>query len=402
MKRRTLITLPFPATVASLLGSGAIAQPSPLKITGVRLVRLREIREVGWLEPAWSPGRRNRYTVGGGAALEIQTNEGLTGLGPQVPDSYLPAVTKQLVGQDPFDTEKLNASLARHARGNAYSGMGCVDIALWDLVGKTSNRPLYKIFGGGREKVPAYASMVQLSTPEERGRLAGRLADEGWKAIKLRLHHESLREDIRTVEEVRKAAGERMAILTDANQAQSANHDQPGVHWDLRRAIETAQELERLGCYFLEEPLPRYAFDRLAELNSKVEIAIAGGENNPYFHEFTTMVKSGAYDILQPDALVCGGLTVLRKIAALAEAFEMPVIPHHAKGNIGAVAQLHLIATWPRSPYLEILHDPPIADYRNTMAILKDPPLVNSDGDVAVPQGPGLGIELNPDLVLPS
>ena len=90
----------------------------------------------------------------------------------------------------------------------------------------------------------------------------------------------------------------------------------------------------------------------------------------------------------------------MRKIAALAETFEMEIIPHHAKGNIGAVAQLHLIATWPHSPYLEILHDPPIADYRTVMAIFKDPPRVDSEGKVAVPQGPGLGVELNPDLVV--
>ena len=146
-------------------------------------------------------------------------------------------------------------------------------------------------------------------------------------------------------------------------------------------------------------PLPRYAFDRLAELNSKVELPIAGGENNPYLHDFATMVKTDAYDILQPDALVCGGLTVLRKIGALAESFELEVIPHHALGQLGAVAQLHLISTWRNSPYLEILHDPPVADYRNKMAIFKDPPRVAPDGTVAVPQSPGIGVELNPDLL---
>jgi L-alanine-DL-glutamate epimerase-like enolase superfamily enzyme len=157
--------------------------------------------------------------------------------------------------------------------------------------------------------------------------------------------------------------------------------------------------LARLGCSLFEEPLPRYAHERLAELNRKVEIPIAGGENNPYLHEFATMVKNGIYDILQPDALVCGGLTVLQKIAALAESFEMQVIPHHARGQLGAIAQLHLIATWRHSPYLEILHDPPVADYRNNMAIFKDPPRVDPDGTVAVPQSPGIGLEIDPDLV---
>ena len=399
MHRRTFFQLSFPSALASLLAGRSFAAPAPLKITDVRLIRLKEIREVGWMEPAWSPGRRNRYAVGGGAAVEIVTDQGLSGIGPGVPESYLPRVRELLVGQDPFDTEQLNANLAQRARGGSYAGMGCIDIALWDLVGKACGKPLYKLFGGGRDKVPAYASMVQLSTPEERGRLAGQLADDGWPAIKLRLHHQTMKDDIRTVEEVRKAVGDRMVILTDANQAQTANHDQAGVRWDIRRAIETARELERLGCYFLEEPLPRYAFHRLAELNSKVELPIAGGENNPYLHDFAAMLRTGAYDILQPDALVCGGLTVLRKIAALAEAFEMEVIPHHAKGQLGAIAQLHLIAVWKNCPYLEILHDPPIADYRNNMAIFKDPPRVGPDGMMAVPQSPGIGLELNPDLV---
>ena len=401
MDRRKFFQVPFTAALASLLAERAVSSPGPLKITGIRLVALREVREVGWMEPAWSPGSQVRHAVGGGEFVEIRTDQGLTGIGPDVPESYLPQVQEQLIGQDPFDTERLNHRLARHARGNAYRGMGCIDVALWDLVGKACNKPLHQLFGGGVEKVTAYASMIQLSTPEERGRLAGRLSEEGWKAIKLRLHHPTLKEDLRTVEEVRKAVGDRMEILTDANQAQSASHDQPGVRWDLRRAVETARELERLDCYLLEEPLPRFAFDRLAELNGKVEIPIAGGENNSYLHEFATMVREGAYDILQPDALVCGGLTVLRKIAALAEAFERAIIPHHARGQLGALAQLHLISTWRHCPYLEILHDPPIADYRNNMAVFKDPPQVDPDGMIAVPQSPGIGVEIDPDLLEP-
>jgi len=399
MDRRTFLHLPFTAALAPLIAQRVVSAPGPLRITDIRLIRLREIREVGWMEPAWSPGSRVRYAVGGGAVVEILTDQGISGIGPDVPESYLPAVREMMAGQDPFDTERLNHKLARYARGSAYRGMGCLDVALWDLVGKACGQPLHKLFGGGRSKVTAYASMVQLSAPEERGRLAGKLADDGWKALKLRLHHPTMKEDLRTVEEVRKAVGDRMVLLTDANQAQSSSHDQPGIRWNLRRAIETARELERLGCYLLEEPLPRYAYERLAELNRKVEIPIAGGENNPYLHEFATMVKNGIYDILQPDALVCGGLTVLQKIAALAESFEMQVIPHHARGQLGAIAQLHLIATWRHSPYLEILHDPPVADYRNNMAIFKDPPRVDPDGTVAVPQSPGIGLEIDPDLV---
>ena len=100
-----------------------------------------------------------------------------------------------------------------------------------------------------------YASMILLSTPEERAELAGSLMEDGWKAIKLRLHHDSIQEDIRTVQLVREAVKDSMEIMVDANQAQSHGKWQPGVIWDFRRALETAKLLEELGVYWLEEPL---------------------------------------------------------------------------------------------------------------------------------------------------
>ena len=124
-----------------------------------------------------------------------------------------------------------------------------------------------KLWGAQKNSVPAYASMIQLSTPEERARMAVQLKSEGWHAIKLRLHYETMREDVNLVATVRKAVGDEMVIMTDAYQAQSATGWQPGVRWDFRRAVETARELEKLNVYWLEEPLPRYDLDGLAELN---------------------------------------------------------------------------------------------------------------------------------------
>ncbi|MCW5977562.1 MAG: mandelate racemase/muconate lactonizing enzyme family protein [Bryobacteraceae bacterium] len=391
MDRRSFLLLPL-ALKRAFAGR--------LKITDVRVTGLRTVRTLGTLEPAWNPGGEMAFTEGGGSFIEVTTDQGLTGIGPGIAPDVLPAVKAQLVGKDPFDTEQHAARLRYYARGMAYRGSACVDIALWDLIGKACGQPLYKLFGGAKDKVTAYASMIRLSTPEERAELARKLKAEGWKAIKLRLHHETLREDIRTVEAVRKAVGDGMVIMTDANQAQASGNWQPGVLWDLRRAIETARELERLDCYWLEEPLPRYAFDHLAELNSKVEIAIAGGENNPGLHEFRQMLEKGAYDILQPECLVAEGITGLRKIGALAELYGKEMAPHNGGRYIGVVAHLHLIASWPHARYLEVLHDPPIGDYRPAFAIFRNPPLVGADGAVEMPQGAGLGVEIDPDLVL--
>lgn len=372
---------------------------SRLKITEIRLIPLKTLEEIGALEPAWDPGGKMLFHRGGGSFVEIHTDQGLVGIGPGVDPGLLPALQARLVGQDPFDVEQHAATLRYYAAGAPYRGSAGVEIALWDLIGKACGQPLYKLWGGGRDRAPAYASMVLLSTPEERAELAGRLKGEGWQAIKLRLHHESMREDLRTVEAVRQAVGDGMTIMVDANQAQSSGNWQPGVRWDYRRALETARELQELGCYWLEEPLPRYAFADLARLNDAVTLPIAGGENNRGLHEFLQMLREGAYDILQPESMVSGGLCELRKIGVLTEAFGKRVAPHHGGRGLGTIAHLHLVASWPHAPYLELLHDPPAGDYRHGFSILQEPPVVDSSGYVAVPRGPGLGVEINQELI---
>jgi L-alanine-DL-glutamate epimerase-like enolase superfamily enzyme len=377
----------------------AVERPPPLRITDVRLVRLKTVREAGSLEPAWDPGGRMTFRVGGGQYLEVHTHQGLVGIGPALDERLLPAVNEQLQGRDAFDVEAHAGRLEYYARGHVRRGSASVDIALWDLIGKASGQPLSKLWGGDRERVPVYASTIQLSAPRRAASLAAELLEEGWKAVKLRLHHESLEEDIRTVEAVRAEVGDRIELMADANQAQSPGTWQPGVRWDLQRAAETARELQRLGCSWLEEPLPRYAFDQLAELNRLVELPIAGGENNRGLHEFRWMLERGVYDILQPDSLVSGGITELRKIGALAEAAGKRVVPHHGGGGIGTVAHLHLVAAWPHAPYLELLHEPPIGSYEHRFGIFRDPPTVDATGHMSVPQGPGLGVEIDPELV---
>jgi D-galactarolactone cycloisomerase len=370
-----------------------------LKVTHVRLVPLKTVREAGSLQPAWDTGGRMTFRVGGGAYLEVHTDQGLVGIGPALDESLLPAMNEQLAGRDPFDIDAHATRLEYYSRGHTRRGSASVDIALWDLIGKACGQPLYKLWGGGKEKVPVYASTIQLSTPERTPLLAAQLLEEGWKAVKLRLHHETLEQDIRTAEAVRAEVGDRMEIMADANQAQSPGTWQPGVQWDLARAVETTGELERLRFGWLEEPLPRYAFDLLSELNRLVALPIAGGENNSGLHEFSWMLERGVYDILQPDSRVSGGITELRKIGALAESFGKRVVPHHGGGGIGTIAHLHLVASWPHAPYLELLHDPPIGSYRHRFAIFKHPPVVDPTGCLSLLEGPGLGVEIDPDLV---
>ena len=209
-----------------------------LKIIDVKVVNLKVIREAGKMEAAWNPGTVNTYNVGGGSVVEIHTDQGLVGIGPGVDSALAGAAKAQLVGKDPFDTEQHQARLRYYAGGVSYRGGANLDIALWDLIGKACGQPLYKMWGGAKDRVMPYASMIKLGTPEERAELAVKLLADGFRAIKLRLHHELMREDLRTVEAVRKATGGKMTIMVDANQAQSGGNWQPGVVWDFRTGTD--------------------------------------------------------------------------------------------------------------------------------------------------------------------
>jgi len=373
---------------------------SNITVTDVKIVNLRTVEHVGELEPAWSPGRKMSFDIGGGSYTEVHTDAGITGIGPGMHPMLLDGVKAYLVGKDALEIEQHAVALNYYAQNIHYQGVAGVDMALWDIMGKAANLPLYKLWGGVKDKVIPYASMVVLSTPEERAEQARSLQDGGWKAIKLRCHHDTISEDIRTVEMVRDAVGDDMTIMVDGNQAQSSGDWQPGVRWSHQRAYDTAVELQDLGVYWLEEPLKRYDFDGLAELSAKVEMPIAGGENNPGLNEFVQICEQDVYGLLQPESMVMNGMTNLRKVGVLAELYGKEIVPHHGGGNIGVIAHMHLVASWRNAPFMELLNDPPIGSYKHKFSIMANAPEFDGEGYMALPQGPGLGIEIAQDLIL--
>lgn len=367
-------------------------------------VRVREIvlhRAVGALEPAWEPGGRYQIARGGGSVVEVITDSGLVGIGPGVKGRIVEAARAVLVGQRLALGESIDLLWSRlQYRMAGQSGMAGVDIALWDLLGKQRQQPLWRLWGGTRDRVPAYASCIALGTPTERAALAAGLLQQGWRAIKLRLHAATLREDVAIVAAVRAAVGDRLTILCDANQAQSIGDWQPGVRWDFERALQTAKELEQLGCGWLEEPLPRYAFGELRRLRDQVALPIAGGENLR-LHEFAFALAAGAYDILQPDAMVTDGLTGLLRVGEATRRHGMPCAPHHGGRGLGTIAHLHAVAAWAHAPYVEVLHDPPIGDCAHGFAVLQPAPAIDGNGMLAAPSGPGLGVAIDPASLAP-
>ncbi|MDA0597046.1 MAG: mandelate racemase/muconate lactonizing enzyme family protein [Chloroflexi bacterium] len=371
-----------------------------IKVTDVKIVNLRTVKHVGKIEPAWSPGRDMSFDIGGGSFTEVHTDAGITGIGPGMHLMFVDAVKEYLVGRSAFAVEDHAVALNYYVPNLHYQGTAGVDMALWDIIGKAANLPLYKLWGGEKEKIIPYASMVALSTPEERAEQASSLKEQGWQAMKIRIHNESIADDIKIVEAVRDAVGQDFTIMVDANQAQSSGMWQPGVMWNFKRAYETAVELQDLDVYWLEEPLKRYDFEGLAELNAKVEMRIAGGENNPGLHEFVQMCDMDTYKLLQPESMVMNGMTNLRKIGNLAELHGKEIVPHHGGGNIGVIAHQHLVASWRHAPFMELLHDPPIGHYKNKFSIMANAPEVDSEGFMPLPTGPGIGIEIDPDLII--
>jgi L-alanine-DL-glutamate epimerase-like enolase superfamily enzyme len=366
-----------------------------IKITNIRNVPLKTVKDLGSY-PDWL-GNPRAIRIGGGAFVEVQSDQGIAGIGPAMDETLLPAVKNLLVGADPFDVD-LHAERLYEVRGVGNRGTAGVEIALWDLIGKAANQPLYKLWGGGRDKIAPYSSMLRLSTPEERADIAVKLKAEGWQAIKYRSSFPTMKEDIRLVEVARAAVGDDWGIMCDGNKATLNYASQKGVPWDFTRAAATAKEYQRMNVYWLEEPLPRYDYDGLAALNSLVEMKLAGGEGNRGIHEFRMLLEKGCFDIVQPEVML-EGPTHLRKIAVIAESMNKLCIPHVGDSRLGTICDLHLVASWPNAPYLEIFNDRPIGNYEYPFSIFENPPTLDKEGYFNLPQGPGLGMTIKKEFL---
>ncbi len=368
-----------------------------MKITDIQVMQLDGPALDRPLEPAWAPG--STWRRWGGTIVQVFTDEGIVGIGsPGYTVSPLIEswIKPQLIGTDPF-------ALEQHARifDNAGTAWG-IEIALWDIIGKACGQPVYKLWGGYRDRVPAYASFIEVGTPEQRSDDVLGVSDAGWRAAKLRIHDATLQQDIAQVEAVRLAVGNDFTLLVDANQAQQPGtlQPEPGPVWRYERALQTARELEKLGVFWLEEPLGRYDFDNLTRLAESVDLLIAGGENNIGLHEYRWLIDRNCYDVLQPEAMVGQTMTQIRKACAYAEMHHKLCAPHHGGGGLGFIAHLHLCAAIRNCPYVEVFHEPggltsDLFQWYLTEPIQLDP----KDGCMVLPQKPGLGVELDQDKI---
>ncbi len=339
--------------------------------------------------------------------IKVHTDEGIVGIGEvdSAPEAVHALVTAPgshaiansfhnlLVGEDPTDVERLWQKMYRGMnyigrRGIALHALSGIDIALWDIKGKVAGKPISELLGGAiRDKVRAYASMLMPDTTEETAARVRALRDEGFTAVKLGWGPlgKDPAHDVRLAAAAKEAAGVG-DILIDAGLGYVA---------DAKTAIGVARELEQLGVYWLEEPFEPDEYEAYAELADAVDIRVAAGEQDTTVWGFRELIERGHVDLVQPDVTRCGGITELMRIAAFARERGVETVPHAWKSGIIKAASLHVNAVLPDGTFQEYC----VADTPINQTLVRERMPVDANGFVAVPTGPGLGIELDEDVL---
>jgi L-alanine-DL-glutamate epimerase-like enolase superfamily enzyme len=343
--------------------------------------------------------------VGPNLLVRVRTDEGIAGWGECSPmDNRLVAahlehtVGRLFVGRDPFDVEALvekafvsTYKVAGQSMAMAVSG---VEMALWDIMGKALGQPIYKLLGGAyRKKIRVYASSIsrEITPADEAKRLGDLIEKHGFTAVKVRVGSVfGFDEDqwpgrsVDLVREVRAALGDSIEIMVDGNSCYTAP-----------RAIQLGRILEGFGVFHFEEPCPYWDLRSTAKVAAALDLPIAGGEQDWDLRRFREMLEINAVDIVQPDLIKAGGFSVCKKIAHLAEAFGCVCTPHQTQ-PFGTVANLHFAASTPNVRYAQEYNIEPHPLWHR---LFREPVLEVKDGCLTVPEGPGLGVEINEEVL---
>jgi L-alanine-DL-glutamate epimerase-like enolase superfamily enzyme len=273
-----------------------------------------------------------------------------------------------------------------HSKGFVLEAMSAVDMALWDIMGKALGQPVHRLLGSyGRTTLSVYASSLLLKPVDELVREAERLAAQGFKAMKLKIG-QGVEIDVRNVQAIRKALGAGVQLMVDAN-----------CSYDTLTAMQLGRRLEAEGVAWFEEPLVPENLEGYVRLCQALDMPIAGGETEFTRWSFKEILTRQAMDIIQPDIGRVGGFSEARNIAALASAFDVPVGPHTgASAAVTIAAAIQWGAALPNMLIFEHMYPPnPLRE-----ELLVEPLPTPKNGEVEVPQQPGLGIEVDEKAIM--
>ncbi len=334
--------------------------------------------------------------------IEVETEDGRIGIGECTLEGrektmlgHLEDLRRYLVGRDSAAIEELHRDLLRDpfwvGGYVANSGIAAIDIALWDLFGQRVGLPVWQLLGGKlREKVRVYANCwyFGVTTPEEWRDRAAEVVELGYTAMKFdpfmqagpECTREQLEQAVALVAAVREGAGPKTDLMIEGH----GRFDRPA-------AIRIGKALERFDCFWFEEPLEPRNVQALAHLAHELPMPVATGERLYSRHDYRELLTSQAAPFIQPDVTHCAGITELKKIANMAETWNVGVAPHNPNGPVATTASLHVDAVIPNFTVQEMCA-PWDASWRHT--VVTGCPKVK-DGYLEIPDKPGLGLELH-------
>lgn len=344
------------------------------------------------MDAAYGKNMKDRVCLG---LLTILTETGIEGhafLGSSVYSAevdgggLIRALKPVLLGRDPLMRESIYQEMIqwKHRRLTNLRCIAAVDIALWDIAGKAAGLPIWRLMGGYRTAIPAYASSQVLPDISAYREEVLYYKENNWQAYKIHPITRSMKEDMEICSAVRDAAGENHSLMVDSMWS-----------YTYPEAVFAGKQLEELHYEFFEDPLPEDDMYSYQKLCSDLDIPVMATEYPEMsLNAYASWITNRATDILRGDVAVKGGITAILKAARLAEAFGMKFEIHHGANSLNNVANLHVAAAIPNSTYFEVM----LPDENQKYGLVRDI-VVDKQGMVHAPEAPGLGAEIDFELI---
>lgn len=392
-----------------------------MKITSVETIALRDDADgtvTSW-NPSFAESDSDPASMGGYdiTLVRVDTDEGISGIGQvEAPSLVIDAIVRStqglevlLIGEDPTQVQRLwqkmyNSTGVFNRRGVGIGAIGAVETALWDITGKTGGKPVHELIWRSFTTTASHTEPLKRVTPyatvyppgaslDELEERVGIAISRGLKAVKIeewpgQFGNVDVETDVAVIEKARSVIGPKRDLMIDVQN-----------RWrDVGQALRTIEAIEQFNPYFIEEPLPADNIEGYRKLVESTNVRIAVGDwGFSTRHEFADLLRRGRLDVVQPSAVRAGGMHEILNIAEDAYQFGALCIPHTWCNTVGVAAQLHLAAVTPNMPYFES----PIAFPATPLVenLLLPNFEVAPDGTMEVPNRPGLGFELNEDVV---